>query len=158
MPNQHLPPGHRSLRKGRVSIPGQVYLITATTHRRHPIFIDFSLARQACRCFQDPKLLEDTKMLAWVLMPDHAHWLIELGHAHALSELVKRLKSASALQVNRERRCRQAVWDRAFHDRALRKEESIVGAARYVVANPLRAGLARTTGEYPFWDASWLQV
>jgi putative transposase len=28
--------------------------------------------------------------------------------------------------------------------------------ARYVVANPLRAGLAGTIGDYPYWDAVWL--
>jgi hypothetical protein len=28
--------------------------------------------------------------------------------------------------------------------------------ARYVVANPLRAGLVKRLGDYPLWDAIWL--
>lgn len=95
-------------------------------------------------------------MLAWVLMPDHVHWLIDVGRKRDLSELVKRLKSASAFQVNRYRQKREPVWGRAFHDHALRKEDGMVEAARYVIANPLRAGLVETIGQYPFWNAVWI--
>jgi putative transposase len=28
--------------------------------------------------------------------------------------------------------------------------------ARYIVANPLRAGLVERLGDYPHWDAVWL--
>ncbi|MBB5859537.1 hypothetical protein GGR69_001194 [Xanthomonas arboricola] len=28
--------------------------------------------------------------------------------------------------------------------------------ARYLIANPLRAGLVARVGDYPFWDAIWL--
>ncbi|WP_439651227.1 REP-associated tyrosine transposase [Microbulbifer zhoushanensis] len=155
MPIAHSRKGHRSLRRGRVSMPGQVYLVTTCTHQRLPIFKDFTLARQACTSFQDPSLLGDARMLAWVLMPDHVHWLIQLGNSFDLSELIKRLKSSSAYQVNQ---ClhQEAIWERAFHDRALRKEEGVIEAARYVIANPLRAGLVQNVGEYPFWNSAWL--
>jgi putative transposase len=48
------------------------------------------------------------------------------------------------------------VWQRGFHDHALRKEEDIVSVARYIVANPVRDGLVRRIGDYPHWDAVWL--
>jgi len=48
------------------------------------------------------------------------------------------------------------VWQRGFHDHALRAEEDIVGVARYLVANPLRAGLCDKIGNYPYWNAQWL--
>ncbi|MFV3290267.1 transposase, partial [Pseudomonas sp. NY11955] len=28
--------------------------------------------------------------------------------------------------------------------------------ARYIVANPIRAGLVSRVGDYPHWDAVWL--
>ena len=34
--------------------------------------------------------------------------------------------------------------------------EDLVGVARYIVANPVRAGLVNRVGEYPYWDAVWL--
>ena len=42
------------------------------------------------------------------------------------------------------------------HDRALRRDEDLLAVARYIVANPLRAGLVRRVGDYPLWDAVWL--
>jgi len=48
------------------------------------------------------------------------------------------------------------VWQPGFHDHALRKEEDVRAVARYVVANPLRAGLVQRIGDYPHWNAIWL--
>jgi hypothetical protein len=50
----------------------------------------------------------------------------------------------------------QAVWQSGFHDRALRQEEELQTIARYIVANPLRAGLVKRVGDYAHWDAMWL--
>ena len=50
----------------------------------------------------------------------------------------------------------QRIWQRGFHDHALRAEEDIIDAARYIVANPLRAGLCQKIGDYPYWNAQWL--
>jgi len=36
------------------------------------------------------------------------------------------------------------------------KSEDLMKVARYIVANPLRAGLAGHLADYPHWDAIWL--
>ena len=95
-------------------------------------------------------------MLAWVLMPDHVHWMVQLGTKTSLSHSVNRLKSASARRLNQYLGREGSVWANAFHDRALRREDDLKAMARYVVANPLRAGLVEKVGNYPFWDAVWL--
>lgn len=95
-------------------------------------------------------------MLAWVLMPDHAHWLIRLGESDALDAVVNRLKSASARGANRVLHRDGALWTRAFHDHALRAEEDLQRSAQYVVDNPVRAGLVERIGDYPFWNAVWV--
>jgi hypothetical protein len=38
----------------------------------------------------------------------------------------------------------------------LRREEDVLSVARYIVVNPLRAGLVARVGDYPLWDAVWL--
>ncbi|HJE71755.1 MULTISPECIES: REP-associated tyrosine transposase [Pseudomonas] len=147
---------HAALRRGRVSLPGQLYLLTTTTVERQALFADFHLACTAARAFNDPRLLDDARLLAWVLMPDHVHWLVSLGECFSLEELVLRLKSASARRVNAIRNTKGAVWAPAYHDHALRAEEDVQAVARYIVANPLRAGLVKRAGDYSFWDAVWL--
>ncbi len=95
-------------------------------------------------------------MLAWVLMPDHVHWLLQLGTENALDGVVRRLKAASARAANRAVGRSGALWAPAYFERALRAEDDVAGVARYIVANPLRAGLVRSVRDYPFWDAAWL--
>jgi REP element-mobilizing transposase RayT len=96
----HRHPGNRVLRKGRVSLPGRVYLVTTVTRGREHVFADFAAGCAAARCFEDARVLGDACMMAWVLMPDHAHWLIGLGEGHTLATVVNRLKPASARNVN----------------------------------------------------------
>jgi REP element-mobilizing transposase RayT len=148
--------GHQALRKGRVSLPNHVYLITTTTVNRQRFFDDFNAGCVAVRCFENTEVLGDAQLLAWVLMPDHAHWLIHLGERDALSVVVNRLKSSSARLANRALNRRDALWESAYHDHALRAEENLQNVARYIVANPLRAGLVQRLGDYPFWNAIWV--
>lgn len=153
--SRHHQPGNRVLRKGRVSLAGHMYLITTVTRGREPLFSDFAAGCAAARCFDDTHVLRDTRMLAWVLMPDHAHWLIQLGEADNLNALASRLKSASARGANRRLLRNGPLWARAFHDHALRADEDLLRSARYVIANPIRAGLVERVGDYPFWNAVW---
>ncbi len=148
--------GHRALRKGRVSIANGIYLITTTTLDRQKLFNHFNAGCAVAKCIEDKKLLGDAKMLAWVLMPDHLHGILQLGDRDELGTVVNRLKSASARHANGALRRTGGVWMKAFHDHALRRDEDLASVARYVVANPVRAGLAEWIGDYPFWNAVWL--
>ena len=150
-------PGSRSLRSGRASVVGQIYHITSRTLHNVPKFENFDLACAACSSFRETATSSGIRLLAWVLMPDHAHWLIELGANASLSQSVAALKRCSASSVNALAGTRGAsIWQDGFHDRALRRDEDLLTIARYVVANPLRAGLVSRLGDYPFWDSIWL--
>jgi REP element-mobilizing transposase RayT len=137
---------------------GQIYLVTTTTLGRQAIFNDWRVAAIAARALANRDLWRDARLCCWVLMPDHWHAMIQLFPGAQLPAVVRRAKAVSARAVNRMRGGDGAVWAKAFHDRALRDEESVLDAARYVVANPVRAGLARSVREYPFWDAMWLDA
>ena len=94
--------------------------------------------------------------LAWVVMPDHLHWLIQLHDGSDLSACMQRTKSKSARELNRYLCTAGQFWQDGFHDHALRRDEDLANTARYVVANPLRAGLVRSVREFPLWDAVWV--
>ena len=148
--------GHE-LRKGRVSIPGQIYLVTAVTYKRRPFFNEISTGRLVVQELIRSARFGTAETLAFVIMPDHFHWLLSLGSHCSLSTVVSGVKSYSAIGINRMLSRQGApVWQRGFHDHALRRDEDIVHVARYIVANPLRAGIVRRLGDYPLWDAVWL--
>ena len=122
-------------------MPGHVYHITAATLDRTAWFSDFHVACEAVRAFRTPGVLGDATLLAWVLMPDHVHWLVEAGEDAPIEKVVAWMKSASAVHANRILARAGPLWYPAFHDRALRHEDDLRAVARYIVANPLRAGL-----------------
>jgi REP element-mobilizing transposase RayT len=85
--------------------------------------------------------------LAWVVMPDHLHWLMEL-RSGTLAECMSLLKSRSSRLLNRRLERRGALWQHGYHDHAVRSDESLHEKVMYILANPVRAGLAGTLGEY----------
>ena len=144
------------LRNGRVSVPGQVYIVTAATSDRKPWFSNFWSGCAASRAISQASCWPDARPIAWVLMPDHAHFLIELGEVENLSRVVQRLKALISVAIRQELQGGQ-LWQRSFHDHALRSTESVQNAARYLIANPIRAGIVADVGDYPFWNAAWLE-
>ncbi len=89
-------------------------------------------------------------------MPDHAHWLIQLGEKDTLSQVINRIKSSSARLANHSLDRQGKLWQAAYYDHAVRAEEDLRNMARYIVANPLRAGLVQRIHDYPFWNAVWV--
>lgn len=152
----HAKPGYQALRRGRWSQSGQIYLLTVVTFNREALFSKWPAASTAAAIMSSASLWKDARLLCWVLMPDHWHGIVELKGCCSLADLVRIAKGRSAHQINIALKRTGPVWMAGFHDRALRREENLVQVARYVVTNPVRAGLAKRTGDYPYWDAVWL--
>ena len=150
-------PGHRShaLRRGRWSQPGGIYPLTFVTEGRRPWFAEWDPASRIARALASVEAWGDASLLCWVLMPDHWHGVLQLGSREPLSRCVGRAR-AHATRTWKPPGDGPRLWQRSFHDRALRAEERLVDVARYVVMNPLRAGLVRRIGDYPYWDAVWI--
>ena len=147
-------PHAHNLRKGRISESGRIYLITCVTHERSTVFSQWNCGRLLVNVLM--KANQQTETLAYVVMPDHLHWLMQLKDGTELAPLMRTVKCVSSWQVNKMLNRSGRLWQPGFHDHALRREEDIVSTARYVIANPLRAGLVKRIGDYPLWDAVWL--
>ena len=143
----------KNLRTGRFSDPGRIYLLTTVTHNRYPWFTNFYNARLVIQSMIQEGRAET---LCYVLMPDHLHWLIQLREKATISAVMQSMKSRSSHGLNQRLGRRGKIWQAGFHDHALRREEDIKDIARYVVANPLRAGLVDNILDYPHWDAVWM--
>jgi putative transposase len=139
----------KALRIARCSTPRQIYSVCMC---REKVFANYQNARLAAKALSSKKLWPDAKCLAWVVMPDHIHVLIELGDKEPLSLVVQRIKSMIAVVINQERIRRQPVWQRGYYDHAIRTDEDVLLAARYIVNNPIRAGLAENMGDHPYWS------
>lgn len=147
---------YNDLRKGRFSESNQLYFITTVTHERNQVFNNFNSARILINTMKYLDKSNYVKSLSWVVMPDHLHWLFQLGDRATLPEVVKRLKASSARSINQGINRQGAIWQKSYYDRALRSDEDVKTLSRYIIANPLRAGLVEDIGDYSHWDAVWL--
>ena len=147
---------YAALRRGRVSECNRAYAITTITAGRRPYFSDWRTGRLLADEMRRQDNTGVSQTFAWVVMPDHLHWLFELRADGVLGDVVKRVKGRSARRVNAALGESDTVWQPSFFDHAVRGEEDLRAIARYIVANPLRAGLVGQIGDYPLWDAIWL--
>lgn len=154
-------PHAKDLRKGRHSENNRIYLITAVTHKRQKIFTDFYRGRIVIKAMQYQHQQQKINSLAFVIMPDHFHWLFSLQNDHSLATIMQSVKGYSGNKIQKNRQAKGGIidsplWQDGCHDHAIRKEEDLQQIARYLVANPLRAKLVNKIADYPLWDAIWL--
>lgn len=90
-----------------------------------------------------------------VVMPDHVHLLVtpmpaDEGSWHELSDLLKSIKTDSARLINESRGRTGAIWMAESYDRVVRNGFEFDQKWNYMVMNPVRAGLVKIPGDYPF--------
>lgn len=141
-------PGSSALRRGRRSIAGQPYLITVSTDERRRWFADPACADRAASVLNDNRTWPAATLLAWVLMPDHLHMLLTLGETETLPQTIARVKALVWHQLRRASGSSLQLWQSSYHDRALRRDEDLLLAGRYLIANPIRAGLVERYSDW----------
>ncbi len=146
------------LRKGRYSQENNIYFITFVVRNRQPLFLNFYVAQIFCQLISQNGDENQCEWLTWVLMPDHFHGLLRVSDKSSLSKIIRQLKSKSAVKINHFLNQRGSLWQHAYFDRALRKDDDIKSIARYIVANPLRANIVRNVRAYSFWDSVYLKT
>lgn len=143
-----------ALRYGRWSHAGNVHALTTVTHARRPWFSDKGNVDLLIEALLTVERTGRTFSLAWVIMPDHLHWLIEL-RTGTLAGCMQILKSRSGRSIARRIDASAPIWQPGYYDHALRGDECLCTQAMYIAANPVRAGLATRIGEYPCVWSRW---
>jgi putative transposase len=134
-------------RPPRVQLPGGIYHLVARGNRRGPIYLDgddFALflglggttvRRYGWTCH------------AYCLMPNHFHLLVQTEDAN-LSDGMHRLNSCYAHAFNERHGYRGHVFEARFGARVVDSDAYLGEVARYIVLNPVRAGLCDSAGEW----------
>lgn len=110
------------------------------------------------------------QLLAWCIMPNHVHALIETVEAWkrrlptgersrrrspaSLPAIVHSWKSFTATRANRILGRSGVFWFREYHDRYIRNEKHLAAAVSYIETNPVAAGLVRDPGDWRFGGAA----
>ena len=126
----------------------QEYFLTICTHGRQRAFADQTFALDAIhQLFRSAATLH-FEIIAYCLMPDHVHILIRAVRDDA--NMKSFVQSWNTTTGFRWRRTHEGpLWQTGYYDHVLRAEETHLAVARYVLMNPVRAGLAASPEEYP---------
>jgi putative transposase len=133
----------------RIQFPGAVYHVTARGNRQSPIFHD-EVDRLALRNIFGGALERfDASALAWCLMGNHYHWVIQTRQAN-LSLLMRHVNGVYTQRFNRRHQKVGHVFQGRFTAILVDSQRYLLEACRYVELNPVRAGLAQDPAQWPW--------
>ncbi len=146
---------NRSLRlKGYDYSTPTAYFLTLCSAEGRNVFSETKLAEHVIDCLMDCSSRYDYKLLAYCLMPDHLHLLVcPNGGERPVPQYVQAFNSRST-RVFWQCSGNGRLWQRGFYDHIVRKDETLVEIAEYILANPVRKGLADDPVQYPFSGAA----
>ena len=94
------------------------------------------------------------RLIAWVIMPNHVHVLIQTLPGHPLSHIVHSWKSFTSKEANALLARTGRFWQPEYFDRAIRDEHHLTTAIRYIHENPVKAGLVASSEDWLFSSAA----
>jgi REP element-mobilizing transposase RayT len=95
------------------------------------------------------------RLIAWCIMVNHVHTLIETFAGHPLDKVMHSWKSFTAQQANKLLGRQGEFWAREYFDRFIRNEQHLVQAITYIEQNPVKAGLVDSPEAWLYSSASW---
>lgn len=124
------------------------YFLTFCTIERRPLFV--TLDAVDCVRTQFLRAADDGyAFLAYCFMPDHVHLLVDgTSDDSDCRRFIARGKQLSGFHYKKQ--FGEPLWQRYGFEHTLRSDEATLSVARYILENPVRAGLVKCVEEYPF--------
>jgi REP element-mobilizing transposase RayT len=94
------------------------------------------------------------RLIAWCIMPNHVHGLIETWKDWSLASVVHSWKSYTAHEANQILGRSGDFWLREYYDRFIRDERHFANAVEYIELNPVKAGLIGRREGWR-WSSAW---
>ena len=97
---------------------------------------------------------ERYRLLAWCVMPNHVHVVVEQMQGWPMASVVHGWKSFTANKLNEVFRRTGRVWLREYFDRFMRNDDHLSTTIAYVERNPVAAGYVKRPGDWRWSSAS----
>ena len=94
------------------------------------------------------------RLIAWCIMPNHVHVLIEAWPGHPLEQVLHSWKSFTAQQANKLLERNGPFWAREYYDRFIRNDRHFEQTVAYIEQNPVKAGLVASAEAWRFSSAA----
>ena len=141
-------------RPPRIWFPGALYHLILRGDNREPIFFTESDYRTYLALLRDAIRRYECQVLAYALMTNHLHLMVQTGQVQPVSKLMQSLNTTYTMYVNRTYKRVGHIFQGRYHSILIDKDSYALELTRYIHLNPVRAGLVRTPEEYP-WSSYW---
>lgn len=131
----------------RIEYPGALYHVYARGNARNSVFIDDSDKIRFLRDIKDTFEQYNFLCYSYCLMSNHYHILLETPEGN-LSSGMHRLNCTYASYFNWKYDIVGHVFQGRYKSIVVQRENYLMELCRYIVLNPLRAGLVQHPGEY----------
>ena len=135
----------------RIEFPGGLYHVTARGNGRQSIFADDVDRERFLVVLTSVVSRYHVLCHAYCLMANHYHLLLETPEAN-LSRAMRQLNGVYSQAFNRRYRRPGHVLEGRFHAQVVDKDAYLRAVCRYIVLNPVRAGLATHPGQW-LWSS-----
>jgi putative transposase len=86
----------------------------------------------------------------FVVMPDHLHLLITVHADMTIERAMQLIKGGFSYRLKKEFGYTGEVWQRGFSEMRVNDREGCLQHREYVAENPVKAGLATSSDEFPY--------
>ncbi len=146
----------RRLLRAAYAQSGSVCSLTIAVRDRRPIFADHDLASAAVEVLRTHSAKLEVPVYACCVMPDHVHLVLGPSPTCDTITFVGQFKNL-VLRVAWARGVQVSFWQPSFWDHFVRADEGLRATVEYVLANPVRWGLAKEWRDYPFAGSPMLE-
>ena len=136
-------------RIARVVVPGFPHHVTQRGARKQQTFFGENDYRMYVGLLSKARQRSDTEILAYCLMPNHIHLIVVPRKSNGLAELLRYAHRTYAVAINAREGWQGHLWQERFHSFVM-DEQHLLAAVRYVELNPVRAGICRRPGDWPW--------
>lgn len=139
-------------RIARVVVPGAPHHVTQRGARRMQVFFtasDYEVYRQL---LLEKARSHSVSIWAYCLMPNHVHLIAVPADTDGLSRALAEAHRRYAVETNARHGWRGHLWQERFWSFPM-DDSSLRAVTRYVLLNPVRAGMVRRAEEWPFSSA-----
>jgi putative transposase len=142
--------GHKNLRKGRFSYPGNYYFVTTIVQGKEKIFQKEECANIVIDAIRWMKKEGRVENIVAIVMPEHLHWVFVLKKG-TLDSIMKTLKGFTARKINQILGRNGKLWQEQYYEHLIRKDENLLEIAKYCLNNSVRRGIVEEFHNYPYW-------
>ncbi|MCA9445815.1 MAG: transposase [Candidatus Omnitrophica bacterium] len=138
-------------RRSKIDSPDAIYFLTLVTHQRRHVFLNREDFVLVWRVMDRVAKRFDASYPAWVILPNHLHWVLQPGHSD-YSRIVFSFKRAVGFELKKQNRIRQGqkLWQDRFWEHTIRDEKDLGRCVDYIHYNPVKHGLVGSTADWPY--------